>query len=370
MATDYVTCPTGRTAQLIYGVGIGALTVLIRLKGGYPEGDLLCHPADESAQLACSTAGSSPGVLPHRWEVRNEGYAHHHLPSHRVLPGGGCHHGYDLRLTNKAKKANEYAREERVVYALLGYTDSETIPESMALHEIFRYVVTQGASQTIGYLVPTGAHGEAERFDFIRIGLDGSFVDRVQVAISEEMVREQKERDAAINAALAAGTQIRFADQTIVVTDHGRRTAYLLTGKFPGFKTHIAVMMALDPEYAILGLEIMEHEEDPGLGAEIEQKYFKDQFKGKPFDKIKSLDVVKAPMPEEYFDALQDRTADKEKVLEIMRRYSDQDIYALTGATISSAAVSSGVKGMTRKFAYRLDILDSVLEQQQIAVPF
>lgn len=41
MATDYVTSPTGKTAQLVYGAGIGALTVLIRLKGGYPEG--ICY---------------------------------------------------------------------------------------------------------------------------------------------------------------------------------------------------------------------------------------------------------------------------------------------------------------------------------------
>ena len=53
-----------------------------------------------------------------------------------------------------------------------------------------------------------------------------------------------------------------------------------------------------------------------------------------------------------------------------MEHYKDQDIYALTGATISSDAVSSGVKGMTKKFAYRLDILDHVLEQQHIGVPF
>lgn len=38
MATDYVTSPNHRTAQLIFGAGVGALTVLIRLKGGYPEG--------------------------------------------------------------------------------------------------------------------------------------------------------------------------------------------------------------------------------------------------------------------------------------------------------------------------------------------
>jgi electron transport complex protein RnfD len=41
MATDYVTSPTTKTAQIFYGIGIGALTVLIRLKGGYPEG--ICY---------------------------------------------------------------------------------------------------------------------------------------------------------------------------------------------------------------------------------------------------------------------------------------------------------------------------------------
>lgn len=41
MATDYVTAPTQKTAQLIFGAGVGAITVLIRLKGGYPEG--ICY---------------------------------------------------------------------------------------------------------------------------------------------------------------------------------------------------------------------------------------------------------------------------------------------------------------------------------------
>jgi electron transport complex protein RnfD len=38
MATDYVTAPMGAKAKLVFGFGVGALTVLIRLKGGYPEG--------------------------------------------------------------------------------------------------------------------------------------------------------------------------------------------------------------------------------------------------------------------------------------------------------------------------------------------
>ncbi len=38
MATDYATSPTTRWGQIIYGVGCGAITGVIRLFGGYPEG--------------------------------------------------------------------------------------------------------------------------------------------------------------------------------------------------------------------------------------------------------------------------------------------------------------------------------------------
>jgi electron transport complex protein RnfD len=38
MATDYVTSPSVKAGQLIFGAGCGALTMLIRLKGGFPEG--------------------------------------------------------------------------------------------------------------------------------------------------------------------------------------------------------------------------------------------------------------------------------------------------------------------------------------------
>ncbi len=38
MATDYVTSPLTKLGQLVYGIGCGALTVLIRYFGGYNEG--------------------------------------------------------------------------------------------------------------------------------------------------------------------------------------------------------------------------------------------------------------------------------------------------------------------------------------------
>lgn len=38
MATDYVTCPLTARGQLVFGLGCGLLTGVIRLWGGYPEG--------------------------------------------------------------------------------------------------------------------------------------------------------------------------------------------------------------------------------------------------------------------------------------------------------------------------------------------
>jgi len=41
MATDYVTSPSTRSGQIVFGVSIGVLTGVIRLYGGYPEG--ICY---------------------------------------------------------------------------------------------------------------------------------------------------------------------------------------------------------------------------------------------------------------------------------------------------------------------------------------
>ena len=38
MATDYVTSPMTHKGMIIYGIGIGAVTMIIRLWGSYPEG--------------------------------------------------------------------------------------------------------------------------------------------------------------------------------------------------------------------------------------------------------------------------------------------------------------------------------------------
>ena len=60
----------------------------------------------------------------------------------------------------------------------------------------------------------------------------------------------------------------------------------------------------------------------------------------------------------------------EEEIANIRRKYQDQDIYALTGATISSEAVTNGVRGIIKRFAYRVEILDGVIASQKIAVAY
>jgi len=275
--------------------------------------------------------------------------------------------GFCFIFTSNAKKHNEHVREQQVMYQLLGYKGDVKKPESVVIHEVYRYVVSGAEKQSIGYLLAQG-RGE-EGFLFVTINLDGTFLESKKVDLNEADALDVELRDKAVQAAVGAASQIQFADQTMVVTDNGARIAYLLGGKFQGFKTFINVMLAVDPSFAMVGLEILEHEEDPGLGAEIEQDYFKNQFKGKPFQAIKAIDVVKSPIPRDYWQALNGKSG-QEELLKFREQYKDKDVFALTGATISTKAVCDGVKGIVSKFAYRVNVLDNVLKEQQLAVSF
>ena len=167
-------------------------------------------------------------------------------------------------ITNKAKKHNEHVNEQKVRYSLLGYSATKPIPGNMSLHEMYRYIVTDKESQSIGYLLP-GKEG----FFFLTLDMEGKVIDNKPVPIEESAVLEKDLRDKAVQEIAGTGKGVTFADQTIVVTDNGKRVAYLLDGKFTGFKTFIGVMLAVDPKFTILGLEILEHEEDPGLGLKL-----------------------------------------------------------------------------------------------------
>jgi len=106
-----------------------------------------------------------------------------------------------------------------------------------------------------------------------------------------------------------------------------------------GFKSHIRFFVALSNQFEVRGVEVISHEEDPGLGAEITRPAFKNQFVGKTAQELALLEVTKDP------------SAGPEK------------IHAVTGATISSRALTEGVQ---KGVAHLKQRLEKVLAKEDI----
>ncbi len=282
--------------------------------------------------------------------------------------------GLTFTVTAKAKKHNHHMNVQNAMMSLLGFNADNPPPSDLKFLNVFRYIVEDGDKKYLGYMVPV-EKGSEEAYEMVLIDLGGTFVEKHEVPISLEKAEEELDRATALQKVLAAPRTFVYADAAVVATSGGKRLGYVLPGKFPGFRTFIHALVAMDSKFELLGLEIMEHEEDAGLGDEIEQEYFRNQFKGKTYEKLKSLKVVKKPLPTEYKKYLEtskwaEGMFTEEQIAEIQKQYKDADIYAITASTISSKAVTGGVKNVAKKFAYRIGKLDNVLKKQKIRAAF
>lgn len=96
----------------------------------------------------------------------------------------------------------------------------------------------------------------------------------------------------------------------------GKIIAYVVPAESKGYGGAIKMLVSVTPQGEIIDFNILDSKETPGLGDNASKDPFKSQFKGK---ESKDLVVVK----------------DKTKV---------DNIQAMTGATISSKAVTKGIK--------------------------
>jgi electron transport complex protein RnfG len=277
--------------------------------------------------------------------------------------------GLTFLITFDAKRRNEQRDFERTVYELLGYSKTNPAPSDLKLHVIYRYVISRGDAANVGYMLPVERDNK-EKYELLVIDSRGRLLEHPSLDISPAQASQGAARKAALKDILGSSSSFIYVDSTLVATQGKKRIAYLVRREFSGFKSLIRVLVALDPSFKIIGLEIMEDEEDPGLGAEIKEDYFKKQFRGRRYEKVKKLKVTKEPMPEAYRAYLEGKTAEaglsRKDVEEIRRKFVDADIYAITGATISSRAVTDGVKNAVEKFHYRIHILQRIVAEQNI----
>jgi electron transport complex protein RnfG len=131
-----------------------------------------------------------------------------------------------------------------------------------------------------------------------------------------------------------------------------------------GYKNKIRYLVALTPAFEIAGVRVVEHEEDPGLGAEVATRAFEGQFIARSAEATASLSVTRDPMPEDWRSALAQLTRTpveewRAAHADLIGREGRRPIYAVTGATISSRAVPDGVRTTVERFRRRWELLES-----------
>ena len=170
---------------------------------------------------------------------------------------------------------------------------------------------------------------------------DGTLVTRATVPVANEEPR----------AFEAMG-------RIFVATRDGRPGGFVVEGQSRGYKNVIRFFVALDSSFSIAGVRVVEHEEDPGLGAETATPWFQGQFIGRSPEQAAALDVTRDPMPEDWRGALaklerRSLAEWRQEHAALIARESGNPIHAVTGATISSRALTDGVRTTVDHFRRR-----------------
>ena len=254
-------------------------------------------------------------------------------------------------VTQPAKEHNLRQREEIMIRGLLGLSPKARI------QEVRRYLKSEGKDLQVIYL--TGKK-------LAQLELDGKEVAALPVPDDVTTASSGEIKDEWVKKQIKASNpdKVKYAGRFFVGWEGEKPAGYVVEGVTLGFKNWVRFFMAIDSAYTIQGVEIIEHEEDPGLGAEIVQRYFKNQFAGRSFEDIEKISVTKDPLPKDWQAALE-QLGDMpfrpwlEKYKETLPR--NPNIYAITGSTISSAAVTSGVKSALANFRKRMNIVGNYL---------
>ncbi len=98
-------------------------------------------------------------------------------------------------------------------------------------------------------------------------------------------------------------------------TASGKPVAYIASTAGKGYSSFIQMLVALDPEMKISDVKVLSMNETPGLGDQVLEKSFLDQFKGKSLPQIV-----------------------------LIKGETKENIAAISGATISSRGVTNGIK--------------------------
>jgi len=159
-----------------------------------------------------------------------------------------------------------------------------------------------------------------------------------KIALAEELANEQAKQKVLNSAEKFVVLdenklkEVAGSNSNIVEINEGYDSSsnligYVFKATTKGFGGNIEFMLGVSTDGKITGIEILSHGESPGLGANIEKDYFKDSFVGK--------------------NAKGELTSSKEPA-------KDNEIQALTSATITTNAMLKGVNGILEVYNSKL----------------
>ncbi len=139
---------------------------------------------------------------------------------------------------------------------------------------------------------------------------------------------EEKANRAAMKKILPQATSFEQMNENVFMgTKDGKPVGFCVNVTTNGYGGAIGMMVAIDDNAQVCGIEILSHSETAGLGAKATEPEFKNQFS----KKNPTLEVVKT------------------------KTESPDQITAITGATVTSRAVASGVD---EAFNMLLEVID------------
>jgi electron transport complex protein RnfG len=242
--------------------------------------------------------------------------------------------------TDRYRRASAEATERAAIRDMLG------LGAGTRLLEVRQYLGS-GQRQVIYRAAPFGAaSGTAHEVVFT---LDGAPVG---------------DRDVPVTA--VPGEDWLPLGRMFVASRGGQPAGFVVQGETRGYKAAIRLFVAMKPDFEIADMRVVETTDDPGLGAEVAQPWFRGQYVGRTAEEIENLDVTKDPMPEDWkaaLVALARRAPDgPARHRDLLQRERRKPIYAVTGATISSRAVTEGVRRTVDHFRRRWWLLAPHLE--------
>lgn len=233
--------------------------------------------------------------------------------------------------TERYQRAAAADQERRAIAQLLDLDSASTVTEVRQLLSLER-------GEVIYRL------GEASDAHELAFSLDGALARR-------GAVRDQE--------------GLQSLGRLFIARRQGAPAGFVVEGVARGYKNRIRFLVGVTPDFEIAGVRVLEHEEDPGLGAEVATPQFQGQFIGRDVARLGALS--RDPLPEDWRAALAElrRTSGpvwRARHAALVARERDRPIHAVTGATISSRALTDGVREALDHFRRRWALIGPHLE--------